>query len=81
MNNLGEKLSDEEIDEMIKEADADGDGQVSYEGIKTKFLIFSFKSNKFIFKILLKLLHHKKLMSKKLILRLKLYLAYFYQKH
>merc|ERR1712226_97763 len=26
MTNLGEKLSDEEIDEMIKEADIDGDG-------------------------------------------------------
>ena len=36
MHNLGEKLSDEEIDEMIKEADADGDGQVSYEGMKIK---------------------------------------------
>ena len=32
MNNLGEMLSDEEIDEMIKEADADGVGN---------FLLFS----------------------------------------
>ena len=32
MVNLGEKLSDEEVDEMIKEADIDGDGQVNYEG-------------------------------------------------
>eukprot|EP01026_Neomeris_dumetosa_P037565 TRINITY_DN30455_c0_g1_i1.p4 TRINITY_DN30455_c0_g1~~TRINITY_DN30455_c0_g1_i1.p4 ORF type:complete len:150 (-),score=34.44 TRINITY_DN30455_c0_g1_i1:512-961(-) len=31
MTNLGEKLSDEEVDEMIKEADVDGDGQVNYE--------------------------------------------------
>lgn len=30
MNNLGEKLTDDEIAEMIKEADADGDGQVNY---------------------------------------------------
>nr|XP_022330789.1 calmodulin-like [Crassostrea virginica] len=30
MNNLGEKLTDEEIADMIKEADADGDGQVNY---------------------------------------------------
>ena len=33
MTNLGEKLTDEEVDEMIREADVDGDGQVNYEGI------------------------------------------------
>ena len=32
MINLGEKLSDVEVDEMIREADADGDGMVNYEG-------------------------------------------------
>ncbi|KAJ8753709.1 hypothetical protein K2173_026385 [Erythroxylum novogranatense] len=31
MTNLGEKLTDEEVDEMIGEADFDGDGQVNYE--------------------------------------------------
>ncbi|KAG8261332.1 hypothetical protein J6590_075188 [Homalodisca vitripennis] len=32
MTNLGEKLSDEEVDDMIKEADLDGDGMVNYDG-------------------------------------------------
>ena len=31
MISLGEKLTDEEVDQMIKEADLDGDGQVNYD--------------------------------------------------
>ncbi|CAO2595083.1 Calmodulin-like protein 3 [Lemmus lemmus] len=31
MTRLGEKLSDEEVEEMIRAADTDGDGQVNYE--------------------------------------------------
>ncbi|GAA5965541.1 hypothetical protein JCM8115_001565 [Rhodotorula mucilaginosa] len=31
MTNLGEKLSDAEVDEMIREADTDGDGQINYD--------------------------------------------------
>ncbi|XP_020829378.1 calmodulin [Phascolarctos cinereus] len=31
MTKLGEKLTDDEVDEMIREADVDGDGQVNYE--------------------------------------------------
>lgn len=30
MTNLGEKLTDEEVDKMMTEADTDGDGQVDY---------------------------------------------------
>jgi calmodulin len=32
MSSLGEKLSEEELDAMMKEADIDGDGQVNFEG-------------------------------------------------
>lgn len=32
MTSLGERLTEEEVDDMIKEADLDGDGQVNYEG-------------------------------------------------
>jgi calmodulin len=31
MTNLGEKLTDDEIDEMTREADVDGNGQINYE--------------------------------------------------
>ena len=33
MTSLGEKLTDEEVAEMIHEADLDGDGQVNYNGM------------------------------------------------
>ena len=35
MINLGEKLPDVEVDEMLREADIDGDGQVNYEEFVT----------------------------------------------
>ena len=39
MWNLGERLTDKEFDELIREADIDGDGQVSYEGNKFSYTI------------------------------------------
>ena len=33
LQNLGESLTDEEVDEMMKEADLDSDGQVSFDGM------------------------------------------------
>lgn len=32
MTTLGEELTKEEVDEMIQDADFDGDGQINYEG-------------------------------------------------
>ncbi|KAK2535685.1 hypothetical protein Q9233_003611 [Columba guinea] len=40
MTNLGEKLTDEEVDEMIREADIDGDGQVNYEVLLHDYAVF-----------------------------------------
>lgn len=43
MNNLGEQVTDEEVEEMIREADADGDGELSFDDflqfIKKKGLV------------------------------------------
>ena len=33
MTSLGEKLTEEEVGEMMREADLDGDGFIDFEGI------------------------------------------------
>jgi calmodulin len=40
MTTLGEKLTEEEVIEMIREADIDGDGKVNYEG-QSKVVYFA----------------------------------------
>ena len=32
LTNLGEKLTDEEVQEMVQEVDVNGDGRVDYQG-------------------------------------------------
>ena len=34
MTTMGEKLTNDEVDEMIDEADVDGDGMIDYSGMK-----------------------------------------------
>ena len=38
LKSIGEKLSDEEVNGLMKEADLTGNGKISYEGIPYKFL-------------------------------------------
>ena len=37
MKKLGEELSKEEIEEMVKEADADGNGEIEFSGMYIKW--------------------------------------------
>ncbi len=45
MTNLGEKLSNEEAEEMVREADLDGDGLFFYNKLDTKFKSIIYFSN------------------------------------
>ena len=42
---LGERLTGQEIDDMISGADHDGDGQIDYEGIPFKMICVDWKQN------------------------------------
>lgn len=39
MSNLGENLTDDDVEAMIREADKDGDGKISFKGISDFFLM------------------------------------------
>ena len=54
MANLGEKLTDEELDEMMREADLNGDGHIDYEGkyLQTTVL-FHLRNKAFSFDVVL----------------------------
>ena len=36
MKKLGESLSDKELEDMMRQADVDGDGKINYEGRSTE---------------------------------------------
>ncbi|XP_074659978.1 neo-calmodulin-like [Tubulanus polymorphus] len=42
MTNLGEKMPDEDVDEMIREADVAGDGQIKYDAFTKIILMKNF---------------------------------------
>ena len=39
MQSLGEKLTDNELDEMVAEADSDKDGLINYQGMRSFVII------------------------------------------
>ena len=45
MKKLGESLTDRELDEMMRQADVDGDGRINYEGnvAKTRLYTYMYK--------------------------------------
>jgi Ca2+-binding EF-hand superfamily protein len=49
MASLNEILTDEEVEEMIQEADLNGDGKINYEGMINLILLKNIKSFQLIF--------------------------------
>ena len=37
MKNLGATVSDDEVEDMIREIDVDGDGKINYEGVTSLY--------------------------------------------
>jgi len=50
MTSIGEKLTDDEVDEMIREADQDGDGRIdcTIPGSPFQALLTQFLDNEFV---------------------------------
>jgi hypothetical protein len=50
MKNIGEQLNPQEVEDMIKEADQDQDGRITYEGIHSSCQsIVKFENNNIMF--------------------------------
>ena len=41
LRNIGEQLTEDEIEELVKEADQDADGQISYDGKIVVYLVLN----------------------------------------